>query len=140
MIEAKTIQKYKAKTRGQLVEQAQRLVNAFVRERDAINDRGDFVCVSCGKYKPKHQCNAGHYFSRGGYPSVRFDLDNIHSQCIQCNLHQHGNLIPYRERLIRKIGEKRFEQLEKMAYISHYKHDRIMLIELIERMKKQLKK
>ncbi|SDE15994.1 recombination protein NinG [Riemerella columbipharyngis] len=140
MIDAKIILKYKAKTKGQLVEQAQKLVNAFVRERDAINDKGDFVCISCGKYKPKHQCNAGHYFSRGNYPSVRFDLDNIHSQCIQCNLHQHGNLIPYRERLIRKIGKKRFEQLEKMAYISHYKHDRIMLIELIERMKKQLKK
>ncbi|SDE24734.1 Bacteriophage Lambda NinG protein [Riemerella columbipharyngis] len=102
MIKAKTILKYKAKTRGQLVEQAQKLVNAFVRNRDAINDRSDFVCISCGKYKPKHQCNAGHYFSRSTYPSVRFDLDNIHGQCIQCNLHQHGNLIPCRANLIKK--------------------------------------
>lgn len=140
MIEAKTIQKYKSKNHSKLVQEAQKWVNAYVRQRDAVNDRGDFVCISCGKFKPKHQCNAGHYFSRGGYPSVRFDLDNVHSQCIQCNLHQHGNLIPYRANLIKKIGEKRFAELEKMAYISHFKHDRIMLIELIERMKKQLKK
>ncbi|MRM93761.1 NinG protein [Riemerella anatipestifer] len=139
MIEAKTIQKYKTKTRGKLVEQAQKLVNSYVRQRDAINERGDFICISCGKLKPKHQCNAGHYFNRGSYPSVRFDLDNIHSQCIRCNWRQRGNLIAYRENLIKKIGKKRVEQLEKLSKIS-IKHDRIMLIELIERMKQQLKK
>lgn len=39
MIEAKTIQKYKGKKLGKLIEEAQRLVNAFVRQRDAINEK-----------------------------------------------------------------------------------------------------
>lgn len=139
IIEAKVIQKYKNKTHSKLIQEAQKLVNLYVRERDAINEYGDFKCISCGKIKPKHQCNAGHYFSRGNYPSVRFDFDNIHSQCIQCNLHMHGNLIAYRDNLIKKIGKDKFEELEGLARMSNFKHDRIMLIELIERLKNRKK-
>ena len=133
MIEVKTIQKYKSQKIGKLIEKAQNKINAYVRQRDAINEFGDFVCISCQRIKPKAQCNAGHYYSRGNFGSVRFDLDNIHSQCVQCNLHLHGNLIPYRENLIKKIGIKRFNQLEFMANQKHFKHDRIMLIDILER-------
>ncbi|MDR7782930.1 recombination protein NinG [Riemerella anatipestifer] len=137
MIEAKTIQKYKTKTTTQLKQIAQRYFNAYIRHRDS--DNGFFVCISCGKIKHVTKMHAGHYFSVGGYPSVRFDLDNVNGQCHKCNTFMHGNLIPYRENLIKKIGKKRFEQLEQLAKMS-IKHDRIMLIELIERMKQQLKK
>ena len=120
---------------GKLIEDAQKLVNAYVRKRDAINPNGDFICISCKKLKPKDQCNAGHFYNRGNFGSVRFDLDNIHSQCIQCNYHQHGNLLPYRENLIKKIGLERFQNLEIMAKLKNFKHDRFMLIDLIERFK-----
>ncbi|KUY28039.1 recombination protein NinG [Elizabethkingia ursingii] len=136
MIEAKTIQKYKNKKLGALIEKAQEVVNAYVRKRDQINDRGDFVCISCKRLNTKDQCNAGHYFSRGNYGSVRFDLDNIHSQCIHCNFHEHGNLIPYRENLIKKIGQERFDQLEMMSKLKNFKYDRFVLIDIIERFKK----
>ena len=136
MIEAKTIQKYKGKKLGKLIEEAQKLVNAYVRQRDRINEQGDFRCISCGQIKPKSQCNAGHFFSRGNFGSVRFDLDNIHSQCVRCNMHLHGNLIPYRENLIKKIGLKKFEELERLAYLKGFKHDRITIIEIIERFKR----
>ena len=136
MIEAKTIQKYKGKKLGKLIEEAQKLVNAYVRQRDQINEQGDFRCISCGQIKPKSQCNAGHFFSRSNFASVRFDLDNIHSQCIRCNMHLHGNLIPYRENLIKKIGLKKFEELERLAYLKGFKHDRITIIEIIERFKR----
>lgn len=132
MIEAKTIQRYKAKKLGKLIEEAQKLVNAYVRQRDQINEQGDFRCISCNQIKPKSQCNAGHFFSRGNFASVRFDLDNIHSQCIRCNMHLHGNLIPYRENLLKKIGLKKFEELERLAYLKGFKHDRITIIEIIE--------
>lgn len=121
---------------GRLIDEAQGLVNAYVRQRDQINEQGDFRCISCGQIKPKSQCNAGHFFSRGNFASVRFDLDNIHSQCVRCNLHLHGNLIPYRENLIKKIGLKKFEELERLAYLKGFKHDRITIIEIIERFKK----
>ena len=134
MIEATTIQKYKKYTLAKLIQRLQNLVNAYVRRRDQINESGDFVCISCGKLKPKNQCNAGHFYSRGNYASLRFDLDNIHSQCIQCNMHLHGNLIPYRENLIKKIGLNRFEKLEILSKIP-FKYDRFYLIEMIEKYK-----
>lgn len=135
MLEAKTIQKYKTKSLSWLIEKAQELVNAYVRKRDSINEFGDFICISCNRLKPKNQCNAGHYFSRGNYGSVRFNLDNIHAQCIQCNLHLSGNLIEYQKHLIKKIGQERYDQLDQMAHFRGYKHDRFMLIDIIERYK-----
>lgn len=135
MLEAKTIQKYKAKKLSWLIEKAQELVNSYVRKRDSINNQGDFICISCGRLKPKNQANAGHFFARGNFGSVRFNLDNIHGQCIQCNLHFHGNLIPYQKNLIKKIGQARFDNLEMMAYARGFKHDRFMLIDIIEKYK-----
>ena len=134
MLEAKTIQKYKAKKLSWLLDQAQIHVNRFVRKRDS-NEAGFFTCISCKTIKHPSQCNAGHYFSRGNYGSVRFDLDNIHAQCIKCNMHEHANLIPYRENLIKKIGLERFEKLEIMAHLRGFKHDRFVLIDIIERFK-----
>lgn len=135
MIDAKTVQKYKSKSMSKLIEDAQKLVNAYVRKRDALNDRGDFRCISCGQIKPAGQCNAGHFFSRGHHGSVRFNLDNIHSQCIRCNCHLHGNLIPYRDNLIKKIGEDRYNDLERLAYARGFQFDRFTLVDIIERFK-----
>ena len=135
MLEEKTLKKYNAWKLPKLLEEAQFWVNKRVRERDQLNDFGDFRCISCLKVNSKDQCNAGHYFARGNYGSVRFDFDNIHSQCIKCNLHLHGNLIPYRENLIRKIGVERFLKLETLANLRGFKHDRFILVDIIERLK-----
>ena len=78
MLEAKTIQKYKSKSLSWLIDKAQELVNAYVRKRDSLYDGDYFICISCDKLKPKSQCNAGHFYSRGNFGSVRFNLDNIH--------------------------------------------------------------
>lgn len=136
MLDAKTIQKYKGRNETFLTAKAQKLVNDFVRKRDAINEDGDFICISCNTLKPKNQCDCGHYFSRGNYKSVRFDLDNCHSQCKKCNWHLHGHLIPYRENLIKKIGLDRFEKLERLAHLKGFKYNRFILIDIIERFKK----
>ena len=134
VIDAKTIQKYKDQKTALIKKKVKVVVHEKVRLRDQINDKGDFICISCQLPKPKNQCNAGHYFNSGFHPSVRYDLDNIHSQCIRCNFRLHGNLIPYRENLIRKIGIKKFEQLEVMAHLKA-NHSRIMLIHILEKYK-----
>ena len=130
--------KYKFKTTGKLVIQLQNLINAKVRNRDDLG--GYFKCMACGEYKPMKSANAGHYFSRGNYPSVRFDLFNIWTCCIKCNYHLHGNLIPFRENLIKKIGENQFRQLEMKAHLKNFKYTREFLITEIERLKKELSK
>ena len=86
---------------------AQKAVNALVRYRDRNEP-----CISCGRFHDGAY-DAGHYRSRGAAPALRYNLDNIHRQCVPCNQHKSGNAIEYRIRLIQKIGVERVEWLEK---------------------------
>lgn len=94
------------KTRSQLIREAQTAVNAYIRARDA-----DRPCVSCGRWHDG-QWHAGHYLSTGARPDLRFDESNIHRQCQPCNTHLSGNLIPYRQELIRRIGQAEVDRME----------------------------
>jgi len=83
------------------------LVNRYVQIRDKGKN-----CVSCNRPDEGKKRDAGHFWSQGGNPSVRFDLDNIHVQCVYCNRDLHGNLLEYRPKLIQRIGKARFDDLE----------------------------
>jgi hypothetical protein len=87
---------------------AQTHFNTYIRQRDK-----DQLCISCGK--PPLKKNAGHFFNANNHYSVRFDERNVHLQCEHCNTFLSGNLIPYRENLIKKIGLQEFEDLSKIA-------------------------
>lgn len=85
---------------------AQKAVNAMVRARDAGEP-----CISCQKpWQPDFQ--AGHYRSRGAAKNLALDPRNIHGQCIQCNLHKHGNGIDFRLGLIGRYGLAYVEAIE----------------------------
>ena len=96
------------RTRKYYVRKLQELVNKWVRLRDEGKD-----CISCDVILNSSikKFDAGHYFSAGHYPELRFNLDNIFGQCVECNRHKRGNLIEYRPKLIERIGEERFQQL-----------------------------
>lgn len=96
---------------------AQKAVNAVVRERDK-ND----PCISCGRFHGGAY-DAGHYRSRGAAPALRFNLDNIHRQCVPCNQHKSGNAIEYRINLIKKIGIEKVEWLEHEHQTPHWKRE-----------------
>lgn len=100
--------KDKIKTLSDHKKELQILVNRFVNLRDL-----GLKCVSCDTPDIGIKRDASHFFSQGGNPSVRFDLDNLHSSCVHCNRDLHGNLLEYRPRLIKKIGRKRFDALEQ---------------------------
>lgn len=86
---------------------AQSAFNAFIRARDGKN------CISCGNTKDVQYC-AGHYFTRGARPWLRFNEDNVHVQCNHyCNLNLSGNISAYTPRLIDKIGQNRFDALKE---------------------------
>jgi hypothetical protein len=93
------------KTRSQWMKEVQQEFNAYVRARDV--ERG---CISCGAMTGK--MNGGHYRSVGASPELRFNELNCHKQCERCNTYLHGNLIPYRVELIRRIGLTALEALE----------------------------
>lgn len=82
----------------------------FIRLRDAMPN-GYFKCISCGKIKEFSQADNGHYFSRT-HLATRFDEDNCHAECRHCNRFKSDHLEGYRENLIRKIGQQRFDLLK----------------------------
>lgn len=130
------IKKYQKKSIPQLIKLAEKYFNAFIRKRDS--DFDFFTCISCGFPKRIEKMNAGHYMSAGHNGIVRFNEDNVHGQCIHCNLYEHGNLIRYRENLVKKIGQQRVEMLESVSRMAH-KWDRFGLIHVIETYKEKCK-
>lgn len=87
-------------------DRAQKQVNRYVR----LRDRGK-PCISCDtEWKPNFQ--AGHWLTTKARPELRFNLDNIAAQCVQCNLFKSGNQQLYRVALVQRIGPERVESLE----------------------------
>lgn len=87
------------------------LVHAYVRERDKYKP-----CISCGcQWNDKFQ--AGHFYSAGSFETLKFNLDNIHGQCEQCNLFKNGNFDNYALRLPERIGVNKYNELVKLANI-----------------------
>lgn len=138
-MDANTIKKYKSKTIKNLLVIATHHFNKFIRFRDSKNGLG--VCISSGRTLrvPSANAQAGHFYSAGKYPELRFDEDNVHLQSKSDNYFVSGNLIEYRKNLIKKIGIERVERLDMIAARAkqtRFKWDRIFLIETIEKYKK----
>jgi hypothetical protein len=104
---AKTeVRKAALMTYSQRKAKTQKAVNECVRERDHGKP-----CISCGTpWEPTFQ--AGHYRSRGAAPQLALDRRNIAGQCIQCNLHLHGNPIGFRAGLVARYGISHVEAIE----------------------------
>ncbi len=137
-MEAKTINKYSKKSVLQLNAIAVKHFNKFIRLRDSENGFG--VCISSGQRLkvPSLNAQAGHFYSAGKYPELRFNEDNVHLQGKSDNYFNGGNLLEYRKNLIKKIGVERVEKLDYIVDISKrkpYKIDRFFLIEIIEKYK-----
>lgn len=89
-------------------DKAQAVFNKFIR----LRDKG-LPCISCGKPdNGQHQRHASHYRSRGGCSFLRFDENNCHASCMQCNSHMSGNIINYTPALIEKVGIDEFNRIE----------------------------
>ena len=114
-----------------LVKATQIVFNKYIRLRDK-----DELCISC-KQKPK-KSNAGHFYNANNHWNVRFDERNVHLQCEHCNTFLSGNLINYRENLLKKIGEGKFQLLEAEANKTR-KFTKEELKEIIETYKKKIK-
>lgn len=128
--------KQKTQTKVTLAErkkQVQRVVNKYIRLRDA-----DDGCISCGN-KNASSYDAGHYINQGSSGALRYNLDNIHKQCsFKCNHNLSGNKIEYRINLVKKIGLEEVEWLEKHRHDTHrYTREELDVIE--EMIKTRLK-
>jgi hypothetical protein len=110
----------KAVTLPRLTEKAQKVFNAYIRQRDSKD--GFFTCISCFKTLPVESMNAGHYVPVKGGSFLRFHEDNVNGECQRCNGFDEFHLVGYRKHLLLKIGKKRVEWLEKYRNKVHKWH------------------
>lgn len=115
-------------TLPRLTEKAQKVFNAYIRQRDSKD--GQFTCISCFKTLPVESMNAGHYVPVKGGSFLRFHEDNVHGECQRCNGFDEFHLVGYRKHLLLKIGKKRVEWLENNRTKVH-KWDRSDLEDII---------
>lgn len=77
-----------------------------------LRDQGE-PCICCNR-ELTSGINAGHFLESGNNPRIRYDEDNIHAQSVYCNMYKGGDSGDYRKNLIKKIGIKRVERLDRL--------------------------
>lgn len=104
------------KSRKAWLSDAQAMFNKFIRLRDANQP-----CISCGI--AESAWDAGHYRTVAAAPQLRFNEDNVHKQCTQCNQHKSGNIVAMRRGMIERIGVERVEYLENHNTLTRWTID-----------------
>jgi len=118
--------KLASKPKAELLKEAQRFFNLYIRERDK-----HLGCISCGT-TTSNQYAAGHYRSVGAMGALRFEELNVHKQCNRyCNMELSGNIINYRINLVKKIGLEKVEWLEGPHQPKHYTIEEIKQIKIL---------
>lgn len=94
--------KYTDKKRAE--ECALKAFSAYIRERD------NWTCITCDKKGNNKNIDAGHFISRS-YSFLKFDITNVHAQCVKCNKYENGNWPKYYEIMCERYGKKYVEYL-----------------------------
>jgi len=115
----------------------QRKVNTLVR----LIDKGH-VCISSGR--KSGQMQAGHYWSVGSHPELRFHLFNIWAQTATDNNYHSGNPVGYKDGIINAFGDEVFELITglkgQFTDVSLMKHEIEMKITVVNELIRQMNK
>jgi len=98
-------EKKQSQTLSNQIKLTRTAVHDYIHERD----RGK-KCITCPSILTG-DFDAGHYYHGSKSNALRFDLDNIHGQCIQCNRRNYGMFQKYTEELPKRIGQEAFNNL-----------------------------
>ncbi len=127
-------QEKKEKTKLQLaLNNTKTIIHAFVRNRDQNKS-----CISCGCVWNK-DFQAGHFYPAGSFETLKFNLQNIHGQCVQCNLFKEGNFENYSLNLPERIGIEKYNELVRLAGIDK-KFSKVWNLENLKEIKFNIKK
>ena len=118
--------KEKLKTLSEYAKDLQKEVNTIVR----LIDKGT-QCISTLK-SLNDKYDAGHFYSVGGNPALRFHLDNIHAQSVYANQYLSGDQMNYLNGLSEVYG------LEYKDYVVSLKGRYTVLKLTIEDMKDKI--
>jgi len=92
----------KLKTISQLKKQADKVFSKWIREREKR-------CYTCDSTS---NLQAGHFVSRS-YLALRYSPDNVHTQCVSCNVFRNGNMTVYAFRLVEQYGVYILKEFER---------------------------
>ena len=122
--------KEKQKRIPDLIAAAQKVFNAFIRERDR---QAGHPCISSGRALDwsGNAVDAGHYRSTGAAAHLRFNEDNCHAQSKHDNQYKAGNVVDYRINLIRRIGLARVEALEADSTVRKWTREELIAIKAL---------
>ena len=98
----------------------QTVINKYVR----LRDKG-LRCISCNKYEVDMvgYWDSGHYLTVGAHSNIRFNVNNINSQCRDCNGFKGGNPEQHRAGILRRYGQKRLDWLDGYHPLKKYTYD-----------------
>lgn len=121
-VQALMIKKKKKKPPGigTLKIKAWKLTSLYIRRRAAVE--GYAECVTCNKWLPWQEGDAGHWIPQARGNSVRYDTRNIHFQCKGCNGTQRGNLHHYGVFMATTYGPEVMQELQaKSRTVTRYR-------------------
>lgn len=92
-----------------LLESVKTVCHTYIKLRD--NGK---PCISCGTQWHK-DFQAGHFYKAELFSSLKFDENNIHGQCVKCNIRLEGNLNDYELNLPKRILKPLYDELKDKA-------------------------
>jgi hypothetical protein len=101
----------KVKTVSQLKKEADSVFSRYIRISSS-DSAGFATCATCGLSKPWKEQQAGHYISRGNN-TLRYNEQNVHVQCVGCNVFKAGNYPAYALFMVRRYGQNILQDLEQ---------------------------
>jgi len=107
--------KTKKPSRSKLIKKLDNVFSQYIR-LSRSDDQGFCTCVTCGKsaHWKEGGIQAGHFISRKHY-SVRWDEDNVHPQCVGCNVFKAGEQYKYSIFLGEKLSEYLYNKSLKIT-------------------------
>ena len=100
------------RTDAMIIHVQSKIVNPYIRERDNECYHGKSISDN-GRIS-----DAGHYYSVGAKPGLRFCVQNIHGQSASGNRFKSSDAINYRAGLVKRYGEDYVKELDHLSMIS----------------------
>ena len=110
------------------------IFSRYIRLRDS--DHGLGKCITCGRYIPVKEGDAGHFRNRR-HKSTRFMEENVAFQCPNCNRFDEGKAYEFGKALDVKYGEGMADKITKLSGVSS-KLDRLWYESAIKEYKLKL--
>ena len=93
-----------------------RLIQLYVKLLET-DENGYGKCCSCGLVKTWSELNGGHFQPKGrNYNAAAFEEDNVHIQCVSCNLMLAGNPAGYSAYMLSEYGLGVMEHIKMLSY------------------------